>query len=41
LPASSVVMEACGSAHHWGRWLLPTATRHDSSLWSAKMRSVA
>lgn len=20
LPASSVAMEACGSAHHWGRW---------------------
>jgi transposase len=20
LPASNVVMEACGSVHHWGRW---------------------
>lgn len=25
LPPSTVVMEACGSAHHWGRWFVQGA----------------
>jgi transposase len=34
LPASNVVMEACGSAHHWGRWF--AARGHTARLIAAE-----
>jgi len=34
LPASSVAMEACGSAHHWGRWF--AARGHTARLMAAE-----
>jgi len=34
LPASHVVMEACGSAHHWGRWF--AARGHTARLIAAE-----
>ena len=34
LPASSVAMEACGSAHHWGRWF--AARGHTARLIAAE-----
>jgi transposase len=34
LPVSNVVMEACGSAHHWGRWF--AARGHSARLIAAE-----
>lgn len=34
LPASTVAMEACGSAHHWGRWF--AARGHSARLIAAE-----
>ena len=34
LPASNVAMEACGSAHHWGRWF--AARGHTARLIAAE-----
>jgi transposase len=34
LPASNVAMEACGSAHHWGRWF--AARGHSARLIAAE-----
>lgn len=34
LPPSTVVMEACGSAHHWGRWF--SARGHTAKLIAAE-----
>ena len=39
LPASNVAMEACGSAHHWGRWFSARVTRLGLSRPSSSLRS--